>query len=108
VASRALAPPWPAELALHRVGPGKESRKVEEADAVGHFIFRLGETREIGRWWVVISPTGNTWPSYHAVQLTKHEHRKPDYPCASYQTLAVCIGLAWSRLTWLRVSLARS
>jgi hypothetical protein len=61
---RALAPPRPAKLALHRAGralhragPSKESKKVEEeADVVGHSIFRLGKKREMGRWWVVISP----------------------------------------------------
>jgi hypothetical protein len=80
----------------------------EEADVVGHSIFRLGKKREMGRWWVVISPIWNTWSSYHIVQLTKQEHNKLDYPYASYQTLVVCIGLAQPKLTWLRGSLARS
>jgi hypothetical protein len=56
---------------------------------------------------VVISPTRNTWSFYHIVQLTKQEHSKSDYTYVSYQTRVVCNELAWSRLTWLRVSLAR-
>jgi hypothetical protein len=60
------------------------------------------------REWVVTSPLANTGLSYHIMQATKHEHNNPDYLWPSYQTRAVCIDLACPRLTWLRVSLARS
>jgi hypothetical protein len=72
---------------------------------------RLGKKREVEGvcgWGGVMSPTANTWSFYHSMQLTKHKHSESDYLYASYQTRAVCISLAWSRLAWLRVSLVMS